>query len=512
MIPTANALSVLAAMGAPLFLGGAAYGRTVICVSTAELNTGYANAAPGDTFLLKPGTYSPDRPGQTKAGTAQKPIVVRGESQGTVTFSTQGEGIWHYPGWWIYENIRFNANGGDHSFHIKPGADGHLTWRNCHFYNCADKAIKVDGDFSGAAGKWSDYLLLENCTMEVGQGGLMNNDGGDYCTCRNNYTYGFVDGGVNYIYFSKGGQAYTVFENNLCVGGRRGAISLGGGSMDAAKFRHDGDLAAAYPNATMEMANSVIRNNIVIGATEGAISSSTTLDCEVYNNTAVNSGYFLWIEAHHGNPVGLKAYNNLAIATGGIRNGGGFVTESNNKILTLDPTAVFQNYIATDPRSSDFSIKPSMAATLGTGRAPYAHADWNFHALPSAQFYDFYGRPRGNPPLVGATEVFRNSEIRRLREAGKGASLRLEVRSLPGSGNAAIRVTLKRAAPLLDLLIWDAAGRHVRTLYYGPGAQGENGFAWDGKNHMGTRMPPGSYILRASLGREVFHERFTWMK
>jgi hypothetical protein len=216
-LPAVRALPILAFIGAPLVLFDTASARTVSCASTAELNAGYANAAPGDTFLLKPGTYSPDRPGQAKAGTAQKPIVVRGESPGTVTFSTEGEGIWHYPGWWVYENIRFNANGGDHSFHIKPGADGHLAWRNCHFYNCGDKAIKVDGDFSGAAGHWTDYLLVENCTMEVGQAGLMNNDGGDFCTCRNNYTYGFVDGGVNYIYFSKGGQAYTVFENNLCA-------------------------------------------------------------------------------------------------------------------------------------------------------------------------------------------------------------------------------------------------------------------------------------------------------
>jgi flagellar hook assembly protein FlgD len=504
-------LPILAFIGAPLVLFDTASARTVSCASTAELNAGYANAAPGDTFLLKPGTYSPDRPGQAKAGTAQKPIVVRGESPGTVTFSTEGEGIWHYPGWWVYENIRFNANGGDHSFHIKPGADGHLAWRNCHFYNCGDKAIKVDGDFSGAAGHWTDYLLVENCTMEVGQAGLMNNDGGDFCTCRNNYTYGFVDGGVNYIYFSKGGQAYTVFENNLCVGGRRGAISLGGGSMGAAKFRHDGDLAAAYPNATIEMANSVVRNNIVIGATEGAISSSTTLDCEVYNNTAIGSGYFLWIEAHHGNPVGLKAYNNLAIGTGGIRNGGAFVAESDNKLLALAPTAVFQDFIAADPRSSDFSIKPSMAATVGTGRAPYAHADWAFHALPSKQSYDYYGRPRADPPLIGATEVYHNSEVRHIREAGHGAEVRLEVRTAPGSGSAAILVTLKRAAPLLDLLIWDAAGRHVRTLYYGPGGKGGNGFAWDGKGHQGDRMPGGNYILRASLGREVYHRRFTWM-
>jgi flagellar hook assembly protein FlgD len=64
---------------------------------------------------------------------------------------------------------------------------------------------------------------------------------------------------------------------------------------------------------------------------------------------------------------------------------------------------------------------------------------------------------------------------------------------------------------LLDLLIWDAAGRHVRTLYYGPGGKGGNGFAWDGKGHQGDRMPGGNYILRASLGREVYHRRFTWM-
>lgn len=114
------------------------------------------------------------------------------------------------------------------------------------------------------------------------------------------------------------------------------------------------------------------------------------------------------------------------------------------------------------------------------------------------------------PPRIGATEVAGNTEIRHLREGGKDGKVRIRVEKPASPGAARVVVTLKQAAPLLDVLIWDAAGRHVRTLYYGPGERGGNLFLWDGKSHAGDRMPRGSYILRASLGRDVHHLKFFW--
>lgn len=502
MKPTRLAFLLLAAI--------TVHSRTVDVTTTTEYQNAIADATAGDTILIHEGVYSDVQAPQDADGSLDHPIVVKGAPGDSVVFDSYSEGLKHYPAHWVFEGIHFKGNDSYHLFHIKPGAKGYLTIRNCHFSGCIDKAIKIDfAAYEAPTDVWPDYVLLENCTMEIGQAGLMNNDGADYLTCRNNHTYGFVDGGVGYVYFSKGGMAYSVFENNLIEGGRYGPLSVGGGSMDGPfdNFKHDADLAAAYPAKTIEAVNCVIRNNIVLNAENGS-HSSTTLDCEIYNNTFVDCDYALQIHNHHGDPTGLKFYNNLMVRTGGISRGGDFVIESDNVSLDVDPGAVFTDYHAVDIPGSDLRIAPSAESQVGTGRLPYSHPDWTFHTVSVANLFDFYGSSRANPPVVGATTFESLSATPGLsprRTTVAYASMAIA----DAAGVATLRLQLAGPVPIADILIQDMRGAHVKTLFYGPLPGGTTEWALGGMDHRGRCIAAGTYVVRVSFGRDVLSERFT---
>jgi hypothetical protein len=479
---------------------------------------------------MAPGEYDGcDAEKVEKDGTPNAPVVIKAQVPNTsvwdidgkgiwahpdsfsVTFHTHGDGIWHFGKHYIYEDLHFNGNNGTIIFHIKPGAKGFLTIRDCHFSNCGYKAIKADLVMDNPVPPYPDYMLLENNTMEVGIAGFMNNNAGDYLTCRNNYMFGFETGGVGYLMFSKGGIAYSVYENNLVDGGKYAGISIGGGSMGGSKFKHDDDLASQYPNATIEGINCIVRNNIILNAYAG-VSSSTTLDCEFYNNTIVNCSYAMWFQAHHGDGVNLDFSNNLMINTGGIRNDGAFINKNANKTLNVGPTTLFHDYRANDLKNSDFRINPAVAAQVGNGQAPDLHADWNLYALLSNEFYDYYGTIRPDPPLIGATEVYSPDKIDERPVISSSGNVIISVKPNPARSSVTLVLNLKRARKIIDILVYDIRGKHVRTLYYGPLSKGISRIQWDGKNHGNFNVPAGTYIFRVSLGREILYNKVSLVK
>jgi hypothetical protein len=316
-----------------------------------------------------------------------------------------------------------------------------------------------------------------------------------------------VTDGVGYIYFSKGGLAYSIFENNLVDGGRWGPISVGGGSMSVPgdTFRHDNDLATGYPRKSIETINSIIRNNIIIGG-EAGVHSSTTLNCEIYNNTIINCTKSLEIHKHHGDPIGLKFFNNLLIKTGGIKNGGAYLTASNNVNVSGDPTRYFMDYKSTDLNNSDFRIKPEYADTVGSSISPSLHPTWQFHALRSTIPYDYYGNIRSNPPTVGATEVWQAPTSKSRQKSTHSFNIQPVYGKAPG---IVFNLSSSSPLPLVDALICDMNGRHIRTLYYGPMRGTQMKLTWDSLSHQGKKSVPGSYILRVSLGSDVVYQVFT---
>ncbi|MFH0919505.1 MAG: FlgD immunoglobulin-like domain containing protein [Fibrobacterota bacterium] len=514
-----------------LLLSAVIAGARHLDVTTSTWSTRLSAAVAGDTLHLADGTYSIISPSQD--GTLSAPIVVQGTSKTTTIIAGGGEGFVWYPKHWVWENIWFRGDGGnDHLFHLKQNTKGYLTWRNCHFSGVADKVVKIDqGDYNGPSIYFADYVLMENCTVDVGGGGLMNNDGSDFLTCRGNYTYHYVTGtgGPIYIYFTKGGNAYTVFENNIDNGGVM-IFSFGGGTMYTpyySKWRHDDETWGAvntpkpgttgnYGYKEVETYRSICRNNIVIGASMSAFASQATIDCEFYNNTVINCVATLAKEFQNGRATRLRLYNNLTInggddlqlAYGGYSDGDICIAEHNKALGTRTLSDIFVSVNTSNYSLSDWHLKSAAIATqIGTGIAPYDHPTWPaYYSLLGSGNYDFYGAQHSNPPILGATQLAGTGIEENAVSAGDLSIV--DVMPNPATPATALRLSLALDRPIVDILVCDVRGKHVRSLYYGPMEAGQRNVAWDGRDHFNRLMASGTYFFRVSLGHDVLMKKF----
>jgi len=514
-----------------LLLSAIIAGARHLDVTTSTWSTRLSAAVAGDTLHLADGTYSIISPSQD--GTLNAPIVVQGTSRTATILAGGGEGFVWYPKHWVWENIWFRGDGSNyHLFHVKGTARGYLTWRNCHFSGVADKAIKIDHSYyTGPQVVFPDYVLMENCSQDLGYGGFMNNDGSDFLTCRGNYTYHHLSGGgeVLHLYFTKGGNAYTVFENNIAVGGAW-IYSFGGGTMYSlwTKWRHDEETWGAtntpkpgttgnYDYKEVETYRSICRNNIAINATISALASQATIDCEFYNNTIINCTGMLAKEFQNGRATNLRVYNNLTINGGddlyvsydGYSDGIVCIAEHNKALGTRTLSDIFVSVNTTDYSQSDWHLKSSAIATqIGTGIAPYAHPTWPaYYSLLGSGNYDFYGAQHSNPPIIGATQVAGTGIEESVASAANGVSV-IDVTPNPANPTATLRLSLALDRPIVDILVCDIRGKHVRTLYYGPMESGQRNVAWDGRDHFSRRMASGTYFFRVSLGHDVLMKKF----
>ncbi|OGS36304.1 MAG: hypothetical protein A2293_14645 [Elusimicrobia bacterium RIFOXYB2_FULL_49_7] len=532
---------------AMILLGmGMAFSRSIICQYPIDMSNAINNALPGDTILLTDRVWGLTRIPSDRNGTLDSPIVLKAlnpvprkiDSLTTrnwnlpsaygviINTSNSDEGILFSSSYWVFEDIYFDGgNVSVHSFHIVAGSRGHLTYRGCCFTRCLDKYFKIN--FTGydtelfpvwADAYWPDYILIENCVAILGIAGFVNNDGSDFLTCRNNLNYGLQSGGPNYNNFSKGGVAYSIYENNVVWGGKPlGSFSLGGGSMAVPSwcgFRHDSDLCAGLPGRTYETVNSIIRNNVIVGP-GCAIQTSTTMNCEAYNNTIINCATPLLVECHHGIPIGYKFYNNLLVGCGTLTTTYGQL--SNNTVLTAPFSKIFQQFLLSPPPGAgihnDYRIKPDSATRVGTGRLPFEHSDWPaWYALPSTEFYDLYGKVRANPPVIGAAELYDGTplpdNIEKPDLEKQVTGIRLQVEPNPANPSTQLVLDLQSPQPLVDVLIRDITGHHVRSLYYGPMTAGRHAIRWDGRNHDRAPVASGVYIFRVSFGKEVLFQKF----
>jgi len=79
---------------------------------------------------------------------------------------------------------------------------------------------------------------------------------------------------------------------------------------------------------------------------------------------------------------------------------------------------------------------------------------------------------------------------------------------VPNPSHAATTIALEMpAAARLEVVVFDAAGRRVRTLYSGFAGAGRMSLSWDGFDERRGRAPAGVYFVRASCGNAVRTQR-----
>lgn len=80
----------------------------------------------------------------------------------------------------------------------------------------------------------------------------------------------------------------------------------------------------------------------------------------------------------------------------------------------------------------------------------------------------------------------------------------------PGNGSVALDLLLDRPGPF-SLALFDMTGRLVRLLVNGPMAEGRHRIVWDARDHRGSPVPSGVYLVRfAGLGTRIVRKAVVW--
>lgn len=268
-----------------------------------EVKTGDAlmqairQAVAGDVITLAPGTYRVGRVEAGASGQADKPIVVRAASLGTVKIETGVVEAFVVAGpYWTFENLEIVGTdpGTDHAFHIIGGASRTIIRHNrIRDFNAAIKGNGLNRRFP------SDVLIednvIHNLTSRETSGPVtpIDVDGGRRWVVRGNVIADFGKTGGNQVSFGafmKAGSREGVFERNLVIcewqhkGGIRLGLSFGGGGGETPAICEDG-------MCTPKHSDGIMRNNVIMHCPEDVgIYVNTARKTKIYNNTLIDTG------------------------------------------------------------------------------------------------------------------------------------------------------------------------------------------------------------------------------
>jgi parallel beta helix pectate lyase-like protein len=408
-------------------LAASASARTIVIQpSVADTNEEFENVAntlaPGDTLILRGGTYSQTaRRAVTVNGTASQPIVIRaadGESplltRPISTMDTQNNIELVSCSHLTIRGLRFE--GGSSGVRIMGGS--HITLEDCEVFGTGNNAIPMN---SGNC----DFIVIRH--TEIHHTGLSTSgetEGeGMYVGCNNNTCR----------------VTNSVFENNYIhhlrstsAGGNDGIeVKVGsGGNVIRNNVIHDTNIGTQYPGIFVYgggTASNIVEGNVLWNCGEAI---QVVSDAEVRNNIILNSDVGITTAPHSqvalmknvtianntifGNGQGLyvrwSGATNMALANNAIYSPSGTAVNA----AGLGASLVLANYVegtlsgvsldnqAFFPGSSYASVfRDANAMDLWpTASAPFlGRASTSF-----APAIDFNERTRQAPPDVGAYE------------------------------------------------------------------------------------------------------------
>ncbi len=81
----------------------------------------------------------------------------------------------------------------------------------------------------------------------------------------------------------------------------------------------------------------------------------------------------------------------------------------------------------------------------------------------------------------------------------------------PFNPTTQVEFEVTRPGPV-RLVVFDARGRRVRTLFDADAAAGRHRVLWDGTDTAGTHLPSGTYLVRAEGGGESASRKLTLVR
>ena len=282
----------------------------------ATLQHAVETIAPGDTILVRSGTYAGCR--IRNSGTVSAPKTLARDAGATVVVNTPGpqnshtslieieNGSGSEVTDWIVDGFEV-ANSPHHGIDIR--ITNRITIRNCYAHHSA-QASSGDGIFLA----FSSHPLIENNEVAFNtEHGIYDSNSADYPTIRGNRSHHNSGGGIqlNADYSSKcpcgttvrdGIISFALLENNVIYeNGVNGGSAINADGLDDSVIRNN----LLYDNHAF---------GISLFSTDGSHGSSRN---KVYNNTivqAINGRWCLNIPKSKGNggsPVGNIVKNNI---------------------------------------------------------------------------------------------------------------------------------------------------------------------------------------------------------
>lgn len=242
------------------------------------IQSAIAQAQPGDTVLIHPGTYSTNTYIVEKNGTIDDPIVITGVSQDSVIISGPSSSMQFVDCSHItVQNLTMRGQKGNALFFDDAGTietpSRNITVRNVVFSDM-EGASNVNTNFLKMAGV--DDFFIRDCQFDRGPVKSLCVDlvGCHEGYIRNCILRGSTDGGIQ----AKGGSQFIDIISNTFVDCGDRAINIGG-STGLPFFRP--------ADATFEASNIYVYTNTFVGC-RASVAFAGAVNSEVVHNTIVN--------------------------------------------------------------------------------------------------------------------------------------------------------------------------------------------------------------------------------
>ena len=151
------------------------------------------------------------------------------------------------------------------------------------------------------------------------------------------------------------------------------------------------------------------------------------------------------------------------------------------------------------------SVKYSLKNLVGVPFNPASGVRYDFRTLIDGQIVDFDrdGLVLGAPLVTGVgDDPVEDGEVPQF------------YRPVPNPFTNVTRIAYAVARPdeMVDIRVYDLAGRLVRVLAKGTQAPGVHYAIWDGRDEQGAMIRKGMYFVRARVGGQLKHAQVTLMK
>jgi hypothetical protein len=170
--------------------------------------------------------------------------------------------------------------------------------------------------------------------------------------------------------------------------------------------------------------------------------------------------------------------------------------------VVVDPDDTQHLFVATDVGVYWSANQGASWVPLGSGLPFTAVFDLSLHAPSRTLVAATHGRSQWTLDLGQITLAVGPPP------GGRGAPGVALSAPVPNPSRGRARLTLELAAPgRVEVGVFDASGRRVRTLVSGRLEAGRHPIAWDGVDATGTSAPAGVYFVRATASDDTARQR-----